>query len=270
MGSKQEWRGSGVEAIPEALRKILSRIPRIAISFSGGLDSRFLCRAASLMGLDILAIHAAGPHVSPRESEFAKQWAAKNEIAFRGIWSDPLTLPEVAINSRSRCYACKKSLARVAREAALDFGGVLCDGGNADDLKVYRPGLRAAREEGIFSPLAMAAMGKSEIRAAARESGMDWPDQKARPCLLTRYAYGLSPNAGTLRRLAEAEFALEGELPNCDFRLRLKPEPELQIDRDIGATKDAVLKILAERGFEGAAIKTVERVDGYYDRRDGG
>ena len=266
MESRQEWSGNSRDALPGELRDFLSRQQKIAVAFSGGLDSRFLCHAARLMNLDVLAIHITGPHVASRETEYARQWAAGHEIAFREIRSDPLTLPEVAANGRFRCYECKKNMLKFALEAAREFGAVLCDGGNADDLKVYRPGLRAVREAGVFSPLAAVGMTKMDIRHFARETGMDWPWQKARPCLLTRYAYGLAPDAATLGRLAETEAKLEKILGDADFRLRLKPEAELQIDREPGEKREAILKILVAGGFEGARIEIAERVGGYYDR----
>lgn len=270
MESRQECSGNARGALPEAAREFLSRYSKIAVAFSGGLDSRFLCHAARLMDLDVFAIHVSGPHFSRRESDQARNWAAANKIAFREIRFDPLTLPEASANGRLRCYECKKNMLKLALAEAREFGAVLCDGGNADDLKVYRPGLRAAREAGVLSPLAAAGLTKSDIRDAARETGMDRPDQKARPCLLTRYAYGLAPDAETLRKLAETEAELESALGDADFRLRLMPEPVLQIERDPGESRGAILKILADGGFGSARIDIAERIGGYYDRESSG
>ncbi|MDE5832101.1 MAG: PP-loop family protein, partial [Desulfovibrio sp.] len=139
-GTETEPSGGLAAKIPVALRDILAGMPRIIVAFSGGLDSRFLCHAAALTGGNVLAIHARGPHISPRDSAYAEAWAKKSGAAYKAIRLDPLDLPEVAVNGRSRCYQCKKKLMASLAEAARGWNGILCDGGNADDLKEYRPG----------------------------------------------------------------------------------------------------------------------------------
>ncbi|MDE5833405.1 MAG: hypothetical protein K2H64_10595, partial [Desulfovibrio sp.] len=124
----------------------------------------------------------------------------------------------------------------------------------------------AVKEAGVVSPLAMAGMGKTAIRQAARATGMERWDQKARPCLLTRFAYGLPPDEKTLERLALAEDALEKELGPADFRLRLLPRPLLQIAAGETPDRAVLLEILEREGFSGAEIETVQNPGGYFDR----
>ena len=173
----------GLEARAGRLAEALSGLPRLAVAFSGGLDSRFLCHMALAAGCDVVALHGAGPHVPAEESAAAQAWARARGLRCLGFVHDPLALPEVEANSRQRCYACKRALIdamRGALAAADEEGRALCDGGNADDLKAFRPGLRAVAEAGVRSPLAEAGLSKADIRELARATGLDRPDQPAR------------------------------------------------------------------------------------------
>lgn len=256
-----------VSLLPAALRRILQGMPAMALAFSGGLDSRFLCHAARLCGCRLLAVHARGPHMPPAESGFARRWAEARGIEYAEIVHDPLREPDVAQNNRNRCYACKKLLLQSIRNLPRlkDFP-VLCDGGNADDGRAFRPGMRAVREAGILSPLAMAGMGKEDIRRCARLTGMDFPGQQARPCLLTRLAYGIRPDADALAAIAAAEEEI-GALTKANFRLRLLPEPQLHL----AAPQDEILpelnRILRRHGFGEAKIAVVPDLSGFFDRQ---
>jgi len=272
--------------LPASLAAVLRGLPRLAVAFSGGLDSRFLCHAALLCGCDVLAVHAQGPHIAAQESAEAVAWAQKRGLRLLVAGYDPLALPEVAENSALRCYGCKKGLVALLRGqlAALekeDGPRVLCDGTNADDLLAYRPGLRALAEGGVRSPLAEAGLSKAALREAARATGLDRPDQRARPCLLTRLAYGLRPQAAVLERLAACEEALAAlEAPVAgeavgvpalgDFRLRLAPEPVLQAERLSDAQRPQVEAVLRANGFWPCAFKIGGAISGFYDAATGG
>lgn len=96
--------------LPEAFAAALRGLPPLAVAFSGGLDSRFLCHAARLCGCDVLALHARGPHIPPEESARAAQWARENSLPLLLVDFDPLALPEVAANSGSAATAVKRDL----------------------------------------------------------------------------------------------------------------------------------------------------------------
>lgn len=264
-------------ALPENFVRALRGLPPLAVAFSGGLDSRFLCHAARLCGCDVLAVHARGPHIPPEESAQAAQWAKAAGLPLLMLDFDPLSLPEVARNSRQRCYDCKKGLIAALRAAlrerrAREGGRLLCDGSNADDLRAFRPGLRALAEARVRSPLAEAGLGKAAIRSLAASTGLDRPEQRARPCLLTRLAYGLSPHAALLERLARAEAALArlaasegGPSALGDFRLRLRPAPLLQATRLPEALRPRLEEILAAHGFTPCEICRTDGVSGFFD-----
>lgn len=268
--------GGGAE---ERLGGVLAGLPHLAVAFSGGLDSRFLCHMALRAGCDVVALHGAGPHVPAEESAAAQAWAEARGLKLITFTYDPLPLPEVAANSRERCYACKRALIaamRAALAARGEEGRVLCDGGNADDQRAFRPGLRAVAEGRVRSPLAEAGLSKGEIRELARATGLDRPDQPARPCLLTRLAYGLAPDATLLARVAAAEAGLAAldaadvaaHGPDAgfgEFRLRLAPGPVLQCGRLPQRLVGSVENILAAQGLAPFELREGEAVSGFFD-----
>lgn len=260
--------------LPDRLNEILRQKSPLAVAFSGGLDSRFLCFAALGTGVDVLAIHANGPHIAPDENEYARHWAQKKGLPFTEIYVDPLKLPAVCHNNKDRCYACKRELFGKMREklAQLGEGGrTLCDGGNLDDPSAFRPGLRAVGEEKVLSPLALAGMDKATIRKFAGQMGMDYIDQAPRPCLLTRLAYGIPPQEEVLRRIAEAEseirdFLARNNLRQCDFRLRLLQAPQLHMTLALPALEQELHDILRKHGFCEAKILHMPKLSGFFDR----
>ncbi|MDR0239063.1 MAG: PP-loop family protein [Deltaproteobacteria bacterium] len=241
----------------------LRELSPLAVALSGGLDSRFLAHAARLASCDLLLLHAFGPHVSPRESERAKVWAADQNMPLRLIFFDPLILPAVAINSKERCYFCKKALLEALCPYAAGY--TLCDGTQADDLRhPHRPGLRALKETGLHSPLAEIGLSKTQIRELAAFSDMTQPEQPARPCLLTRLAYGMRPDAAVLARLAATEAALE-DAGLSDFRLRLTPTPQLHVLSLPEDMRPSVTGILAAYGFAEAQLLYLATLSGFFD-----
>ncbi|SCM73121.1 conserved hypothetical protein [uncultured Desulfovibrio sp.] len=288
------------QALPQELARRLRALPPLVVAFSGGIDSRFLSHAALLSGCDVLAVHARGPHIPAGESAHALAWARRRGLPLLVVDFDPLSLPEVATNSRQRCYACKTGLLAAIGAALAEVGQqgrIVCDGSNADDLVAFRPGLRALQEAGVVSPLAESGMDKAAIRAAARATGLDDPDQRARPCLLTRLAYGLEPDADVLAGLAAAEEALAGLVlpqfsekapaaagaahgedvaghgaeaekivsPLGDLRLRLTPAPVLQVEALPPELAGRVQEILAQHGFTNCELRVGQGISGFYD-----
>ena len=160
-------------------------------------------------------------------------------------------------------------------------GGRLCDGTNASDLTVYRPGRKALTELGIHSPLAEAGIGKPDIRRIARTMGMAHPDQAARPCLLTRFPYGMMPDAETLSLIAEAEDWLEAqpEARGLKFRLRF-PNPQKRDEAVLHVEKNSLgdrteadldhwvqrLKTQFSPKLDSLTCAVLEKLSGFYDR----
>ncbi len=207
---------------------------RFALAYSGGLDSRFLAHAAHALGFSPLLLHVTGPHVPPEETAFARSWAESLSLEFREIPVNPLGLPSVAEGSRERCYACKKAMFTTLA-AVSDLP--LCDGTNASDTLVFRPGLRAVRELGVASPLALAAVAAGEhvVRRMLAEAGM----------------------------------------PEADFRLRLvsKDRPELHmLAADVCAMPPELEPRLLQAvhaampGYHAPVLSAQETLSGFFDR----
>ena len=205
---------------------------RFALAYSGGMDSRFLAHAAHLLGFIPHLLMAVGPQLPPDEREFGEGWARRNGIPFQQVEVDPLRLPLVSRNDRRRCYECKRSIFSRLQETLCQEAPhaplPLCDGTNASDAQAYRPGAQAVQELGVLSPLALAGLSKPDIYRLAALTGMERPDQKPRPCLLTRLPYGMEPKREVLEALAVGEQAVRralerAGLPEADFRLRLVP-----------------------------------------------
>lgn len=265
---------AAAQRLHERLTACARTAPALAVALSGGVDSRFLCLALQREGIPFLALHAGGPHVPEAESRAALHWAAARGLELEVVPFSPLALPEVVSGSRERCYACKKALLAALRERLEARGlteALLCDGSNADDLHAHRPGLRALREAGVASPLAEAGVTKAELRRLGACWGLEDPDQTARPCLLTRFAYGCRPEETVLRRLAAAEAALaaltdtDGRPALGDFRLRLCPEPVLQHERPLDTAAAQVGHILHATGFWPCELRQAARISGFFD-----
>ena len=246
----------------------------LAVAYSGGLDSRFLIHMALRNKISILALHIRGPHIPFREHAEAVAWAKAVAVPLTVIDSDPLTMPTLANNPKDRCYHCKKALFTTVRNAAK--GLALCDGTNASDMGEYRPGLRAIAELGIHSPLAKAGMTKQDIHTIAAMTGMDNPDQAARPCLLTRFAYGEAISRGKLlavdaaEEVAQAVFAKHG-LPEAPFRIRFEnahtPALHTSLQTIAPELKRDLVAALAQAGLSSAYIHQMQTLSGYFDKQ---
>ncbi|MBQ7607567.1 MAG: PP-loop family protein [Desulfovibrionaceae bacterium] len=246
-----------------------------ALAYSGGLDSRYLAKTLCAAGCDLLLVHATGDHIAPRDTLYAQTFAQKNKLPMLSFLFDPLHIE--GIDTKERCYVCKKALFQTMRailEKHGESGRILIDGTNRDDHAVFRPGLRALAEENIVSPLDLAGLGKEAIRAKARAMHLDDPEQKPSPCLLTRLAYGLRADAQTLKRIAEAESTLAQALTSAlgfepALRLRLTPSPLLQVEceeESLLSQQDRVRAILDQFAFLPAKLLAEQMISGFFDR----
>jgi len=174
--------------------------------FSGGLDSSLLLAAAApVLGPGLTALTFTGPHTVP--GELAAAFALARRLGVRHLIreTNPLVLPDFQNNTRQRCYACKKAIIKQALMMAAALGlGEIWDGTNLDDLADFRPGLQAARELGVQSPLLGAGLGKAAIRDLSRKLGLPW-DRPPQSCLATRFPYNTPLTRDALARVGRAE-----------------------------------------------------------------
>ncbi|MFH7325652.1 ATP-dependent sacrificial sulfur transferase LarE [Desulfurivibrio sp. C05AmB] len=161
---------------------------RVAVAFSGGVDSSLLLAAAlAARGAGVLVLHARSPLQAAGEYERAMAVAAGLRCRPEVVDVDPYSWPDFVANPPERCYLCKKRLYSLFREKACASDcSVLLDGTNGDDLRQDRPGLRALQELQVRTPLADAGLTKIEIRRLAREQGLANWDKPSASCLATR------------------------------------------------------------------------------------
>lgn len=191
----------------KALKDSLHHMERVIIAFSGGVDSTFLLKAASLSGLeDILAVTSASKSLPKKELDFSKLMTSALNIRHKIIETEEMRDENYSNNPPDRCYYCKKELFGRLRSVAEenDFHFVL-DGTNADDKEDWRPGRRAALENGVHSPLLDTGFSKREIRDISRTLGLPTWDKPATPCLSSRFPYGEKITASGLERVELAE-----------------------------------------------------------------
>ncbi len=188
------------------LENYLRRRPRALLLLSGGTDSSLLLAvAARVLGSGLTALTFTGPHICP--GELAAAWALARRFRVKHLVRqiDPLTLPDFRQNTRRRCYACKKAILQAAWEMAAALGAqVMWDGTNVDDLGDFRPGLEAARELGVDSPLLAAGLDKAAIRRASRHLGLPW-QKPPQSCLATRFPYNTRLTREALAQVGQAE-----------------------------------------------------------------
>jgi uncharacterized protein len=205
----------------DILKNTLKEMKRVVIAFSGGVDSTFLLKAATVSGLeDILAVTAVSESLPEKELAFTREMAISLNTPHRMITTDELGDENYSSNPPDRCYYCKKELFTKLREIAEkeEFPFIL-DGSNADDLNDHRPGMRAAAELDVKSPLSDAGLSKDEIRALSKELDLPTWDKPAAPCLSSRFPYGQKITAEALKRVNKAESFLK-EFGFKDLRVR--------------------------------------------------
>jgi len=205
-----------IAAKRDRLIELLKSYGSCAVAFSGGLDSTVLAKAAQLaLGARAVAVTGLSAALAGSELEEAKSLARLIGISHELIERGELSLTAYRANNADRCYHCKIDLfTRMEKLAEALGAAVVADGSNRDDQGDYRPGLRAAAEKKVKSPLAECGFSKAEIRALAEHWQLPVWDKPASPCLSSRIAYG---EAVTPERLAMIERA-EGFLHKRGFK----------------------------------------------------
>lgn len=196
----------------ERLKSLLAGYDRVAIAFSGGVDSTLLLHtAAQVLGADrVVALTATGPIFSADEIEQSQLEAAQCGVRQVIFKIDNLDAEAFTQNSPMRCYHCKLDLfSRFAdRARGLGFDTVV-DGSNLDDLGDYRPGHKALAELNIGSPLLKAGLTKAEIRELSRQAGLSTADKPSMACLASRVPYGTPITLERLQQIERCESFLQ-------------------------------------------------------------
>lgn len=194
----------------EQLKTIFAEMEQALIAYSGGVDSTLVAKMAyDVLGDRAIAVTAVSPSLLPEELEDAQVQAAEIGITHKIIDTHEMENPNYTANPVNRCYFCKSELHDTLKPLATQLGyPYVVDGVNADDLRDYRPGIQAAKERGVRSPLAEVGVTKAEVRQLSQQLSLPWWDKPAQPCLSSRFPYGEEITISKLQRVGRAEIYL--------------------------------------------------------------
>lgn len=206
----------------EFLQKYIQSCGKLAVAFSGGIDSTFLLTVAhEVLGDNAVAVSVKSNFTPARESEFSKKYCSTNNIRLITIETDESKIPSFSENPKNRCYFCKKYLFRNIIESAKSNGiEKVAEGSNVDDDSDFRPGHKAIDELKVLSPLREAGLTKSEIRQLSREMGIEIWNKPSAACLASRIPYGEIISSQKLELIEKGEQFLH-EKEFSQFRIRL-------------------------------------------------
>ena len=220
----------------DRLIELLGSLGRVAVAFSAGVDSTVVAAAVQrACGDRAVAVTAVSPSLASGELEEARRLAGQIGIRHQVIRTDEFSTDGYRQNAGDRCYFCKSELyTRIEAIASeLDVDCVV-NGANLDDRGDHRPGMVAATEHRVRSPLIEAAFTKEEVRALARHWELPVWDKPATPCLSSRIAYGVEVTVERVRRIDEAEAFLRERLGLRELRVRLEAGELARIEVPLG------------------------------------
>ena len=209
----------------EKLKSIIKDCGKIAIAFSGGVDSTFLTKVAKdVLGENAVAVTISSILVTDDELKEADDFCKAENIEHLIYKADVLSIPGFENNPPDRCYICKKAIFTNVQNLVGERGiSVIAEGTNVDDDGDYRPGMRAIKELGVRSPLKEAGLTKAEIRELSCMLGLKTWNKPSCACLASRFAYGEVINKDKLDMIYSAECYIRS-LGFEQFRVRLQDE----------------------------------------------
>ena len=205
----------------DALKASLGAMDSALVAYSGGVDSSLVAfLAAEVLGAKALAVTSGSASLKRSDLALAERLADEWGMRHRVIVTDELSKPDYRANPVNRCFHCKTSLYTALADIAREEGfAEILNGTNTDDLGDHRPGLIAAQDFAVRSPLVEAGVDKAGVRALAAHLGLDNAAKPQSACLSSRFPYGASINAERLAQVEQAEERL-ARLGFIEFRVR--------------------------------------------------
>ena len=255
--------GDELVAKREQLLELVSGYGSCAVAFSGGVDSAVVAKAAQLaLGDAAVAVTGTSAALAAGELDAATSLAKLIGIRHLVIGTEEFADPKYVANNPDRCYRCKTELYLQLGKLQDRIGvRVVVNGANADDLGDYRPGMRAADEHAVRSPLAECGLTKADVRALAAEWQLPVAEKPATPCLSSRVAYGLAVTPERLAMVDQAEQLLRS-LGFRELRVRYHADDMARIEVPVdrlpefceGEVRSAVVSEFTRLGFKFIAL----------------
>ena len=246
-----------IEDKMDALKSILAGMESVIVAYSGGTDSAFLAATAhEVLGDGALAVTAKSPSLAPSELSEAVELAQRLGIHHRIIETHEVEREDYAANNPNRCFFCKDELYTYLSGYAESEGyNSIVNGTNTDDLGDFRPGLNAAKQYGVRSPMVEAALSKPEIRELSKDMDLPTWDKPAQACLSSRIPYGSMVTVEALTRIAQAEEYLHDigirqlRVRHHDTVARIEVEPQDFVTLTDKAMREQVVRKFREIGY---------------------